>query len=528
MKVFAYSAVVHAYRLNWPNRQTNFKHRMHHIRTIPLQPLLLILCIFFLFPILAGAEESLDKILEGFEEEKPETSDTQIDKAFEGFDDEPARESAAPESPIEDVLEGFDEEHTPGIETGRQADKPSSVSLDGYTKLGATWNFAHDPPESGETDWRGLSQLRPEARIDLDGKISTAWRVLVGAKLFYDFAYVLKGRDEFSDEVLDEYEREVELAEAFVQGRLNRYIDIKAGRQIVVWGRSDNIRITDVLNPLDLREPGRTDIEDLRLPVTMTRMDGYWAEWNLSAIALHEIRFDKSPTFGHDFFPGQAPLPEDNEPGCCGGDTEWAMALNGIFSGKDISFYWADLFNDAAHVEMPKPGKLTREHARVTLLGAAGNLALGNWLVKGEIAYWQGLKFFNVADEEFQRLDGLLGIEYTGWDETTVSLDWAVRHIVDFDSALKAAPDYAQEDTFESALRISRDYLNETLNVTLLAMIYGSLGQDGALERLTLSYEWTDAISTTLGIVLYQSGDSFRFSRIDDNDRLFLDVKYSF
>lgn len=464
----------------------------------------------------------MDNIIEVFEEEKKTDSDSEIDDALEGFEDEAA------DTPIDDVLDGFEDDEPSDLETDHSGKPLSTASLDGYVKLGTTWNFAHDSPETGEADWRGLSRCRPEARIDLDAKVMPRWRLLIGTKLFYDFVYALKGRDEFTEEVLDAYEDEVELAEAFIQGRLNHYLDVKAGRQIVVWGRSDNIRITDVLNPLDLREPGLTDIEDLRLPVAMTRLDGYRDEWNLSAFALHEIRFDKSPAFGHDFFPAKAPPPEENTPGCGGSDTEWALALNGIFSGKDISIYWADLFNDSAHVEMGRTGQLTREHARVTLWGAAGNLALGNWLLKGEAAYWQDLQFFNAADRRFNRLDGLLGIEYTGWNETTVSVDWAVRHIRDFDRRLASAPDHAQEDAFQSALRISKDYLNETLNVTLLAMVYGSLGQDGDLERLTLSYDWNDAVNTTLGVVLYQSGDSFLLSDMDDNDRIFLEIKYSF
>jgi hypothetical protein len=488
---------------------------MEHLRYDLLLYLLFILGLLFFHSDLAAAEESLDTVIQGFEEEKKNEPDPQINDLLEGFDD------AATDTPFED-----DEPSETQRDQGKQWQ--SEASLDGYLKLGGAWNFAHDPPETGETDWRGLSRFRPEARIDLDAKILPRWRMLIGTKLFYDLAYTLKGRDEFSEEVLDAYEDEVELTEAFVQGRIGRHLDVKAGRQIVVWGRSDNIRITDVLNPLDLREPGLTDIEDLRLPVAMTRLDGYWEAWNLSAIALHEIRLNKSPAFGHDFFPARAPLPDENTPGCGGSDTEWALALTGIFSGKDISFYWADLHNDAAHIEMDRSGRLTREHARVTVWGAAGNLALGNWLLKGEAAYWQDLQFFNVPDRRFDRLDGLLGIEYTGWDETTISVDWAVRHIPDFDRRLTSVPDNAQEDEFQSALRISKDYLNQTLNVTLLAMVYGALGQDGAVERLTLAYDWNDAVSTTLGAALYQSGDRFLFREIGPNDRIFFEIKYSY
>ena len=59
-------------------------------------------------------------------------------------------------------------------------------------------------------------------------------------------------------------------------------------------------------------------------------------------------------------------------------------------------------------------------------------------------------------------------------------------------------------------------------------MIYGPLGQDGALERITVSYDWNDAISTTIGLVLYQSGDKYILNSIDDNDRVFADIKYHF
>jgi hypothetical protein len=470
---------------------------------------------FSYLPDMANADEPLDEIIEGFEEENKRQSDPRIEEIVEGFDDSTTDPSIEDEEP-------------PEAEKDQGEQLLPAAELDGYFKLGATWNFAHASPKAGETDWRGLSRFRPEARVDLEAKPAPYWRIVIGTKLFYDLAYEINGRDGFTEQVLDAYEDEVELTEAFVQGRISRYLDVKAGRQIVVWGRSDNIRITDGLNPLDLREPGLTDIEDLRLPVAMTRLDGYWSEWNVSAIALHEIRFDTSPVFGHDFFPARSPLPEEDTPGCGGSDTEWALALNGIFSGKDISFYWADLYNDQAHIEMDREGQLSRQHARVTLWGAAGNLAKGNWLLKGEAAYRQGLQFFNVTDRTFDRLDGLAGIEYSGWDETTLSVDWALRHILDFDHRLTSAPDHAQQEAFQTALRISRNYLNETLNVTLLAIIYAPLGQDGAMERLTLAYDWNDALSTTLGIALYQSGDRFLFRKIDPNDRIFLEIKYSF
>ena len=102
--------------------------------------------------------------------------------------------------------------------------------------------------------------------------------------VFYDFAYEIQGRDKFTQEVLDENENELEFDEVWLLGSITDRLDLKAGRQIVVWGKSDNIRVTDVLNPLDLREPGLTDLENLRLPVTMTKLDYFM--WGLKPIGV--------------------------------------------------------------------------------------------------------------------------------------------------------------------------------------------------------------------------------------------------
>lgn len=458
-----------------------------------------------------------------------ETSETsELDALMEGFGEDDTSSEDPSDDNIEAVMTGFDEETDDSQGQSPSDKKEPAISLDGYLKLGASWNVSHEAPANGETDWRGLSKLRSELQIDALAKLWRHWRLLAGGKLFYDAAYGLRGRDDFTDAVLEAYESEAEWREIYLQGRLGSYLDLKIGRQIVVWGRSDNLRITDVLNPLDLREPGLTDIEDLRLPTAMTRLDGYWGQWNLSGIAIHEIRFDKNPVFGNDFFPSPTPLPPEETPSNGGENTEWAVALNGIFSGKDISFYWADLHDDTAHGAIGANGALIQNHARVTMWGTAGNLAFGNWLLKGEMAYWQGLKFFNSTGEKRERIDGLIGIEYSGWDDTTAALEWAVRHLVDFDDQLQLAPDFAQEDEIINALRVTRTYLNETVELTLLGLIYGPLGQDGSLIRGTAAYDWSDTINVLLGLVLYQSGDRNTMRQIGDNDRIFAEVKYSF
>lgn len=480
--------------------------------------LLIIMFLWCCCPSTAAAQEKHGK----------PSSDNKLDDVLEGFDNQPGMVKENKE--INDALKGFegDEGATEESIQNEKAKKPPFCDLSGSLSLGVSYSFAHDAPEPNKTDYRGLSRLRPDFHLDLGLTFSENWKALISGRAFYDFAYEINDRDNYTDEVLEEYEKEAEFGELYLQGSLLTSLDIKVGRQIVVWGKSDNIRVVDILNPLDNREPGLTDIEDLRLPVTMTKLDYYFGKWNLTGIAVHEIRFNKNPVFGSEFFPFEISLPEEKKPANTLENAEYALALNGIFTGWDISFYGARFFDDQPHVEGVSPTTLERRHSRLTMVGTAANIVLGNWLLKSEAAYFDGLEFFSVTGEKKSRFDVLAGVEYSGFADATISLEVANQHLNDFESSMKASPDNAQEDEFQSVLRYSGDFLNDTLHLVMLASIFGITGDDGALQRFSVEYDVKDAFSIKLGFVTYQSGDKPQFRNIGDNDRLFLEVKYSF
>jgi hypothetical protein len=492
--------------------------------------LILLVCFWFPIPEVSFAQEGneLEEILRGFED--TQSADEDLQEVLEGFEDEAQSDKRTKEIKAEEIPEGFDEDGA--VDKAAVSEKkylPGFLNLDGYFKLGSSYNFYHHEAEGTDTDWHGLSRLRAELMLELDAKFSESWQARVAGHGFYDFAYEIQGRDKFTQEVLDENENELELGEAWLLGRISDRFDLKAGRQLVVWGKSDNIRVTDVLNPLDLREPGLTDLQNLRLPVTMSKLDFFMGGLNLSGMIIHEIRYDKNPEFGSDFFPAAQPLPSTEHPdsGFDIDKTEFALALHGIFHAWDASIYGAYLYDDTPHIEAGAEGNLKLKHSRLKMIGAAFNIAAGNWLFKTEGAYFDGIEFFN-SEKAFQRIDALVGLEYSGFTDTTLSFELADRHLLNFDSRIEAAPDFAEEDRWVSALRLTRTFLNETLTLTVLAQTFGLTGDDGAFQRLTAEYDLTDAIEITGGVVLYQSGDLPRFREVGQNDRLYLELKYNF
>ncbi len=355
-----------------------------------------------------------------------------------------------------------------------------------------------------------------------------SWRARASGHVFYDGAYSIQGRDQYSDRLLDEYEQELEFDELYLAGSLSSSLDLKIGRQVVVWGKADNLRVTDILNPLDNRLPGMVDIKYKRLPVTMTKLDYYTGPWNLSGIVINEIRFDKTPVYNSDFYPGDAPMPPEKKPTNFAFDSQqYGLAVNGIFSGWDLSLYQAWVYDNRAHVTMDA-GKPVRMHNRVSMTGLTANIAFGNWLFKGEAAWWQDLEYGALPEQDFDRVDLMAGIEYTGFSETMLSLEFVNRHIMDFDDRLALSPDFSQQDLQQTALMFSRDFVNDTIQLKILCAIFGAHGEDGAFERFQLEYDLNDHVTLTGGVIFYQSSDQGAFSDIEDNDRLFFEYSYAF
>ena len=438
----------------------------------------------------------------------------------------------AQEESIDDLLGGFEEEEEIGS-TDKQAKQAKSEKkaepvweLSGAATLSTSYNYAHKKPATGQTDYRGLSRMRAELQLDLDVELPSNWKLFASGRGFHDFVYTINGRDNYTDDTLEKYENELELRDVYLQGSLTKSLDLKAGRQVVVWGKSDSIRVTDVLNPLDNREPGMVDIEDLRLSVLMTRLDYYIGNWNLTAIAIHETRLPKNPTFGSEFYPFSFTPPSVDPPP---DNSEFALALNGVFSGWDVSFYYAQIYDDTPHMERnPTPAVLVQRFSRLNMFGAAVNVARGNWLLKAEAARFDGLEFFAQQGVKKSRVDILGGVEYSGFTETTISLEAVNRRIEGYNRLLKNSPDLKDENEFATALRFTRNFINQTLHFTALLLTFGEKGEKGAIQRVSLKYDVTDDYSVNGGLVAYQPGAGIPFGQLDDNDRLFLDIKYSF
>jgi uncharacterized protein DUF1302 len=434
------------------------------------------------------------------------------------------------------VLEGFESEEAEPEDEAGDASSERIWDLSGSVETSGSVDYLAHRSDTG-THYGGLQRLRNRANLQLDLALPEAsfaqraegerspsdWKLRAEGWGFWDSSYLINGRGDYTHEVLDEYEWDAEVGELWLAGSLGEHVDVTLGRQIVIWGRSESLRVLDVLNPLDNREPGRVDLEDIRRPVSMLNLKSYAGNWSAALIAIPEIRFDANPVVGSDFFPGTFE-PRDRRPDSFT-NPELAGAVNGIFSGWDISFHGAWFWNDLPRLDDSPVPQLV--HDRLWMVGSGGNYALGSWLFKAELAYLDGFGFAGVSDEK-SRFDALVGLEYYGLTDTTFVVELVERHLFDYERAIRRPPNFTREDAQEIALRLSRNFWNDTLHATLLGIVLGIDARDGSIARFDLDYDVLDALTVGVGLLLYQQGELPPLDIWGDNDRVIFKLKYSF
>ncbi len=481
----------------------------------------IILLFSFSAPIYCLAEELVNK------------NELEVEEALSEFDDlEDIGDKPADKNELEvgEALSGFgDLEDTEKPLAESIIEEPSWLQLDGFVRLNGNLNHAHDAPQPGQPDFRGLSQLRTTVKLEVPVTISNDWKALINTQIFYDFSYLAKGRENFSNELLDLYESEAELREFYVNGSLTSDLDVKVGRQIMVWGFADFTRIVDVLNPLDNRVPGVVNVEDIRLPTTMARADYYFGDWRFTGTFIPEILFTKEPVFNSDFAPPFAPtkpemIPEDFK------DFEYGLELKKSFSGGDIAFYWSEFYDDLA-VDSGGGTNTTLTHSSIDMAGFAINYVYEDWIFKAETAFLEGFQFSNLpAGHTRSRLDAMLGFEYFGFKDTTITMEIVNRHINNFEPTLERPNDFALENLTQYLGYYTGDFMNDRLHVDALVSPFSGDGSyQGTIQRYSVAYDLNDDLSAQLGWIGYSSGKDYILTEIyQDNDRFYFETKYSF
>jgi hypothetical protein len=188
------------------------------------------------------------------------------------------------------------------LPTGSQA-----IEVSGYLK-NETSVFSRSGQVTGAADTMlddrdshdagDLMKFENSARLFFNGDIgeNAIWHADVN--IIYDTEGV--DSDAFDYRGYEPYSQHDWLRELYIEAPVAGW-DVKLGKQQLVWGTADGIKLLDVINPTDFRELNQNTMEDSRIPVWMGKVERELADnkGNLQFV-LSQSEVNKIPGLNSD------------------------------------------------------------------------------------------------------------------------------------------------------------------------------------------------------------------------------------
>ena len=327
-----------------------------------------------------------------------------------------------------------------------------------------------------------------------------------------------------------------DLREGYAQSTFGD-IDVRAGRQITVWGRADKINPTDSWTTRDFRLLAPND-EDQRIGVTS--LQGTWnvGAYHLIGLWQPEWRYPGLPT---PTLPGVSfqNVPPANPA------RQFGLKLDHSGQGTDWSVSYARAIDRTPDLSVlstgPRGVQLGFLYQKLDVLGADGAVPIGNFGLRGELAYTR-TKDHDGNDPltKNSNLFVVLGCERTFDGVLNVNVQYLYRRTFDFQerkaisnpntSLLAQQVDILSnqlaQDMHGASLRINYKAFNETLEIELAGVTWFNKSDSAIRPKVT--YAISDRLKGILGGEIYHGPADTFFGRLNKTTTAYAELQIGF
>lgn len=333
---------------------------------------------------------------------------------------------------------------------------------------------------------------------------------------------------------------ELGLREAYMDVYFNN-LDIRIGKQQIIWGKAEGVFITDIVSPKDLREFLLPDFEEIRTGVTSVKLNYYTGNHTFEAVWVPVFTPTQmpgsssiwAPTLPFPISPSWDYSTATMTPGLSNSEVFGRYSL--MASAFDLELIGGYFYYDdpALHITKqmdPSTQQLVDltvrpEYHRVAMGGGSFSLPLGNLILRGEGAYYSGRYFQTnhptIPDATIQKnnLHYMAGLDYT-IGGVRLSTQFIQEYILDYSEGL-------QNDAFENTMTVlvKKDFFREKLWLEFFSYI--GLNNGDALIRPKATYHFADGFEIQGGANIFV-GENGRFGQYSNNDMVYVKLKYSF
>jgi len=303
---------------------------------------------------------------------------------------------------------------------------------------------------------------------------------------------------------------------------------LRTGRQIIIWGQSDGIRITDNISPLDYSETITRDFDEIRMGVDAVNLKYAGDLGDLQLIWIPVYRDGEMPSADSPWYlggTGDRTLFSGSEPDDPFRDGEAAARYALYLPGGDLAFSYFYTWNDFPGYRPAMGEILEQVYDRVHILGAEFSKPLGEFVARAEAAWFIGSLVQGFDNDYFtaekDRIKWLAGLDWYPGGQWTLSVQYSQHHILNHKESLTER-DCQKTATFSLSKTLFREKL------TLSAMAFFDVSVQDGLTRLSAEYEFMDSLSLFAGSDIFFGDREGNYGRYRDNTQVWTKIKYHF
>jgi hypothetical protein len=381
--------------------------------------------------------------------------------------------------------------------------------------------FMHSPAEMS------LSETRAKFELTSTGGTSSAFHILS----YYTYDGLNRNGA-------------LDLKEAYVD-YYSEVVDVRFGKQIITWGKADELNPTDVLCPQNMANFNE-EKSIRKFGLLFLKTDWNIANFTLSAIWKPEFEYFRIPPLDSRwaFFslPGITALPQPVCPNRSLSNTEWAFKFARSFGRIDVSVSWFDgwdniftpVFVFDTTIQQLQLNSLTFHRTRMLGADFAG--------VAGPFGFWGEGAFFFTEDADgvdpniknpYAQI--VLGSDYDFGNNVKVNIQYFQEIVSKIDNNAEQSAEERMISKLgmgmpiQSAVscRIEKKFGEGDAHRAEIMALY-DLKQYGFMVTPKLVYSPEDAITIEVGVTFFDGESASLFGRFVNNDELYVRGIYSF
>ncbi|MCP5162050.1 MAG: hypothetical protein H6999_11620 [Hahellaceae bacterium] len=392
-----------------------------------------------------------------------------------------------------------------------------------------------------EPEWRefwGESSITARARLRADTVGS------LGAEKRRPINY-----SKMNGPVYNDAHAELTLRELYIDGAMESHGAIpemtwRMGKQQVVWGQADGLKVLDVVNPQSYREFILDQFDDSRIPLWMLNVS--WIFDNSSSLqvlwvpdtSVHELA-EVGSTYQMTtpllvprlrLAPGQqVQVDTDHSPSNAFEDSDAGFRYSIFWRGWDLTLNYFYHYQDTPaiyQIATPSGAILRPEYKRDHLFGGTASNAMGDFTLRTEFGYHSDSYF--LADspasggiQNSPEIASVIGLDWQGLSDTLISVQWFQSYLLKSDLSTQR---HQTEHTLTGLAR--RNFQNDTWEAQVLVL--HAITQHDGLVRPKVTHALLSQLDVWIAADLFYGRTKGLYGQFDHNDRILLGFELGF